>query len=270
MVSGSCLSDSITKMLNLILIAIFIIVVGSVSSSSPFNSTTEPCNGRCGGTILPHPFGFSPACPIQLTCSAAGAQIGGIFSVQNVTERSIFVGVPHDCNRSVEAMGPLFSEHYAPTSENSFLMEECANATDEGCSIKQKFLETQLNLKSCDPLGKDRVSCFSTDANSSSSNGSSSPSEFFRMEDLRRSSCKKLFSSIAFESVGGNAGIALEFERVRLGWWVKGECGTSESTCEVNATCKRVRTPDGSAGHRCSCMKGYHGDGFIKSPCRKG
>lgn len=187
--------------------------------------------------------------------------------MQNVTERSIFVGVPHDCNRSVEAMGPLFSEHYAPTSENSFLMEECANATDEGCSIKQKFLETQLNLKSCDPLGKDRVSCFSsTDAK----NSSSSSSEFFRMEDLRRSSCKKLFSSIAFESVGVNAGIALEFERVRLGWWVKGECGTSESTCEANATCKKVRTPDGSAGHRCSCKEGYHGDGFIKSPCRKG
>lgn len=246
-------------MMNLILILIFFIG-GSVSSSS-----SEPCNGTCGGSTLPYPFGFSPACPIQFTCSATdGAHLGG-FSVQNVTEASIFVGVPHDCNRSIEAMRPLFSELYAPTSENSFLMEECTNATD-GCSIKQKFLETQLNLQSCDPLGKDNVSCFSTDANSSS-NGSS---RFFSMKDLRKSSCKKLFSSIAFESVGVNAGIALEFERVRLGWWLKGECGTINSTCGANAKCTKVHTPDGSPGHRCSCLEGYHGDGFIKSPCRKG
>ncbi|KAJ0233347.1 Wall-associated receptor kinase-like 14 [Hirschfeldia incana] len=249
----------ISHKLDLILIVIFIIGgSSSVSSSSP------SCNGKCGGMILPYPFGFSTSCPIRLHCSAgSGAAKIGDFSVQNVTERSIFVSVPHDCNRSVEAMGPLFSGHYAPTSENSFLMEECTNATD-GCSIKQKFLETQLNLKSCDPLGKDNVSCFSTDdANSSSS------SKFFSMKDLRRSSCKKLFSSIAFESVGANAGIALEFERVVLGWWMKGECGTINSTCEASALCERVDTPDGSPGHRCSCMTGYHGDGFIKSPCRK-
>ncbi|KAF8088822.1 hypothetical protein N665_0529s0019 [Sinapis alba] len=252
---------AISHKLNLIC---FIIVIGggsvySSSSSSPSNFT-EPCNGICGGMILPYPFGFSPACPIRFTCSATdGAHIRG-FSVQTVTEESIFVGVPHDCNRSVESMSPLFSEHYAPTSENSFLMEECTNATD-GCSIKQKFLETQLNLKRCDPLGKDNVSCFSTDANSSS--------KFFSMKDLRKSSCKKLFSSIAFESVGVNAGIALEFERVKLGWWLKGECGTRNSTCGANALCKPVQTPDGSAGHRCSCLEGYHGDGFIKSPCQK-
>ncbi|KAG2259159.1 hypothetical protein Bca52824_078453 [Brassica carinata] len=218
---------AISHNLNLFLI-LTVIIGGSVSSSSSPSNSTEPCNGTCRGMILPYPFGFSHGCPIKFTCSATdGAQIGG-FSVKNVnaTEGSIFVGVPHDCNRSIEAMKPLFGELYAPTSENSFLMEECTNATD-GCSIKQKFLETQLNLRSCDPLGKDNVSCFSTETNSSS-NGSA---RFFSMKDLKRSSCKKLFSSVAFESV--------------------------------------VQTPDGSAGHRCSCLEGYRGDGYIKSPCRK-
>ncbi|ESQ46285.1 hypothetical protein EUTSA_v10000066mg [Eutrema salsugineum] len=246
---------AISLKLNLVL---FIIVIGGSIfrvSCSPFNST-DPCDGKCGRWILPYPFGFSNGCPIKFDCSTTDVAQIGVFPVQNVTDESIFVGVPHNCNRSIEAMNPLFGEHYAPTSENSFLMEDCKNTTD-GCSIKQTYLERQLKLKSCDRQGN--VSCFSTDANSTAM--------FFRMNDLRKSSCKLLFSSIAFESVGENAGIALEFERVRLGWWLKGGC--ENSTCSANASCKGVETPDGAAGHRCSCPEGYHGDGFIKSPCRK-
>ncbi|CAH2061364.1 unnamed protein product [Thlaspi arvense] len=247
----------ISHKLNLILVVI--VIGGSICrvSSSPSNFT---CNGRCGGWILPYPFGFTGDCPIRFSCSAAEQAMIGSFLVENVTEDSIVVGVPHDCNRSVEAMDPLFHELYAPTSENSFLMENCTKATD-GCSIKQKFLETQLKLKSCDPKGN--ISCFSADTNSSSINSA----KYFRMNDLRRSSCKFLFSSIAFESVGEHAGIALEFERVRLGWWRKGGCGNS--TCSANTICTSVSTPDGNAGHRCSCLEGYDGDGYIKSPCRK-
>ncbi|KAF8051827.1 hypothetical protein N665_1662s0001 [Sinapis alba] len=248
---------AISHTFNLILIVT--VIGGSVSSFSPSNST-DRCDGACGGLILPYPFGFSHGCPIRFTCFAAGEARIGAFSVQNVTEDSIFLRVPHDCYRSVEAMKPLFSEHYAPTtSENSFLMEECTNATD-GCSIKQEFLETQLKLQRCEVQGN--VSCFSTDTNSSSS-------KFFSMKALRNSSCKLLFSSIAFESVGVSLGIALEFERVRLSWWLKGGCGTGNSTCSADANCKEVDTPDGNTGHRCSCPKGYLGDGFIESPCKK-
>lgn len=245
--------------LNLILT---VIVIGvSVSSSS--SSSPERCDGACGGSILPYPFGFSHGCPIRFDCSAEQARIGG-FSVQNVTGDSVFVRVPHDCHRSVEDMISLFGEHYAPTtSDNSFLMERCANATTDGCSIKQRFLETQLKLQSCEAQGN--VSCFSADTTNSTSS-----SKFFSMKDLRRSSCKLLFSSIAFESVGESLGIALEFERVRLGWWLKGGCGAGNSTCSVNADCKEVDTPDGNAGHRCSCPEGYYGDGYIESPCKKG
>lgn len=245
--------------LNLILTVIVIGVSVSSSSSSP-----ERCDGACGGSILPYPFGFSHGCPIRFDCSAEQARIGG-FSVQNVTGDSVFVRVPHDCHRSVEDMRPLFGEHYAPTSsDNSFLMKNCAKATTDGCSIKQRFLETQLKLQSCEAQGN--VSCFSADTTSSTS----SSSKFFSMKDLRKSSCKLLFSSIAFESVGESLGIALEFERVRLGWWLKGGCGAGNSTCFADADCKEVDTPGGNAGHRCSCPEGYYGDGYIESPCKKG
>uniref|UniRef100_A0A1J3FQR8 Wall-associated receptor kinase-like 14 n=2 Tax=Noccaea caerulescens TaxID=107243 RepID=A0A1J3FQR8_NOCCA len=239
--------------LNLILVVI--VIGGSIygASSSPFNST-EPCIGICGGLNLPYPFGFSNGCPIQFRCSEAngGAMMIGSFPVQNVTEDRILVGVPHDCNRKVEIVNQLFSDYYAPTSENSFLMEHCTRTTD-GCSINQKFLETRLKLQSCDYQGK--VSCFSTDANSTN---------YFKMKDLRNSSCKILFSSITFEPVA-HAGIAVEFDRVRLGWWLKGGCGNT--TCAAKAKCTDVDTPDGLAGHRCSCPVGYHGDGHI-NPCR--
>ncbi|CAE6004451.1 unnamed protein product [Arabidopsis arenosa] len=246
----------ISHNLNLILV-IIIVIGGSVSSSAA--NFTEPCNGRCGGLTLPYPFGFSNGCLIRFDCSTVEKPMIGDFSVQNVTEDGIFVGLPHNCTRKIEDMRPLFSEHFAPTSENSFLMEDCVNTTD-GCSIKQKFLENVLNLESCDSSGN--ISCFSLDSNSSLRNSA----KFFSMKELRNSSCSLLFSSIAFESVGVNAGIALEFERVRLGWWLKGGC--ESGTCAANTNCTDVETPHGYAGHRCSCLDGYHGDGYI-NPCQR-
>ncbi|XP_010472340.1 PREDICTED: wall-associated receptor kinase-like 14 [Camelina sativa] len=228
------------------LILVIVIVIGA-SSSANF---TKPCNRRCGRLSLPYPFGFSPGCGIKFNCSAAGNAEIGSFSVQNVTENSIFVSLPHNCTRKIEDMTPLFSEHFAPTVENSFLMEDCKKTTD-GCSIKQKFLEDVLKLESCDSTGN--ISCFSLDSNSSSK-------KFFVMNELRNSTCSLLFSAIAFESVGLNAGIALQFERVRLGWWLNGDC--KSNPCATNANCTHVDTPDGKEGYRCSCHEGYHGDGY--------
>ncbi|XP_010427988.1 PREDICTED: wall-associated receptor kinase-like 14 [Camelina sativa] len=233
------------KLMSLILIIIGGTFFRRVSSS-------ETCNGICGRLTLPYPFGFSPACPIRFHCSEVdqAAKIGG-FSVQNVTENSILVGLPHNCSRKIEDMTPLFaSQNFAPT-ENSFLMDKCMYKTN-GCSINQGFLENTLKLQSCGSAGN--ISCFSLYTNS----------KFFSMKDLRNSSCSLLFSSIAFGSVGVNAGVALEFERVQLGWWLKGDC--KNKPCAENANCTQVDTPDGNAGHRCSCIEGYHGDGYI-NPC---
>ncbi|CAN8284017.1 unnamed protein product [Cochlearia groenlandica] len=243
----------ISHKLNLILVAI---LIGVSSSASNF---TGDCDGTCGGTILPYPFGFSHGCQIRLNCSSSGeaeATIGG-FSVQNVTEDHIIVAVPHDCDRRIEKLSPLFTEHYAPTSENSFLMENCSNLTD-ACSIKQRFLENQLNLQSCDLQGN--ISCLSTTATDSNVSSSKEPAKFFKMSDLRKSSCEIVFSSIAFKAVGEKEGIALEFDRVKLGWWLHGGC--RNTSCALNAKCRDVDTPDGVTGHRCSCLEDYHGDGF--------
>ncbi|XP_010456187.1 PREDICTED: putative receptor-like protein kinase At4g00960 [Camelina sativa] len=231
------------------LILIIIVIEGSTFRRV---SSSEICNGNCGRLTLPYPFGFSPGCPIRFHCSEVDQEtkIGG-YSVQNVTDNSIFVGLPHNCSRKIEDMTTLFAAQFAPTSENSFLMDECMYKTN-GCSINQGFLENTLKLQSCGSTGN--ISCFSLDTNS----------KFFSMKDLRNSSCSLLFSSIAFGSVGANTGIALEFERVQLGWWLKEGC--ENKPCAENANCTQVDIPDGNAGHRCSCLEDYQGDGYI-NPC---
>ncbi|CAD5326759.1 unnamed protein product [Arabidopsis thaliana] len=247
----------ISHKLNLILI--IIVIGGSIFRrvSSYVADFTEPCNGICGGLTLPYPFGFSPGCQIRFNCSAADQRVKiGEFSVQNVTEDSIVVRLPRSCTRKIEDMTPLFGMHFAPTSENSFLMEDCAYKTS-GCSINQRFLKNGLKLESCDPTRN--ISCFS-----SNTSNSKNSANFFSMKGLRNSTCSLLLSSMAFDSVGVNAGIAIEVERVRLGWWLTEGC--RNTTCAENAACTDVRTPDESTGHRCSCLEGYHGDGYI-NPC---
>lgn len=243
----------ISHNLNLILV-ITIVIGGSILrrvSSSDFT-------GTCGKLNLLYPFGFSDF-PIRLNCSATKHAKIGEFSVLNVTEDHILVAIPHNCNRKITDMNQLFSEFYAPTWENSFLLEKCNRSTN-ACSINQTFFEDQLKLKSCN--SNESLSCVSLDTNSNSS------AKFFSMNDLRNSSCGLLYSSIAFESVGVSAGIALEFERVKLGWWLKGDCKIAN--CSKNAAhCKDFKTPDGNVGHRCSCPVDHHGDGFI-TPCRRG
>ncbi|KAL1219083.1 Wall-associated receptor kinase-like 14 [Cardamine amara subsp. amara] len=240
---------------NLILVIIIVIggsIFGRVSSSGD-------CNGICGNLTLSYPFGFSDGCKIKFNCSAAKQAKIGDFSVLNVTGDHIFVAVPQNCTRTVQDMDLLFNEFYAPTSANSFLMEKCTNAADS-CSIKQTFLEAQLNLTRCNN-SSESISCFSLDTNSSSKHSE----KFFSMKDLRKSSCSLLYSSLAFESVGASAGIALEFERVKLGWWLKGNCTTAN--CSKTAKCRDFETPDGNAVHRCLCPADYYG-GFI-TPCRR-
>ncbi|XP_010531235.1 PREDICTED: wall-associated receptor kinase-like 14 isoform X2 [Tarenaya hassleriana] len=227
-----------------------------IATDGIMSTAVGSCNGVCGQTTLPYPFGFSLGCPIRFECSGGVAKIGE-FSVKNVTDESVFVGIPINCSRSIEKLKPLFGELHAPTSENSFLVEHCGDTLEDSCSIKRKFLESQLKLQSCDSNGN--LSCFSLDTNIT---------KFFTFEDLRQTRCRSLFSSIAFESVGENSAIALEFERVRLGWWLLGRCGNG--TCSEGANCNDVNTADGEHGHRCSCPEGYIGDGFSNgSPCRR-
>lgn len=205
---------------------------------------------------VPYPFGFSPACAIRLTCANATVKIGE-FEVQNVTADSIFVNLPTKCHRQITSLHPLFGPNYGMTRQNSLLLQNCTTHQN-GCVIPTSLVEQRFNLKTCG-VGSDNITCFSWPYNENKS------ASFMSFNDLSRTGCNYLFSSLAFNS-GGNSAGSLEFQLLELGWGLNGSCN-----CSKNADCTpNVTLANGISGHRCRCQEGFEGDGFVAGDgCRR-
>lgn len=205
---------------------------------------------------VPYPFGFSPGCAIRLTCANATVKIGE-FEVQNVTADSIFVNLPAKCHRRITSLRPLFGPNYGMTWQNSLLLQNCTTHQN-GCVIPTSLVEQRFNLKTCG-VGSDNITCFSWPFNENKS------ASFMSFNDLSRTRCNYLFSSLAFNS-GGNTAGSLEFQLLELGWGLNGPCN-----CSKNADCTRnVTFANGISGHRCRCQEGFEGDGFVAGDgCRR-
>lgn len=205
---------------------------------------------------VPYPFGFSPGCAIRLTCANATVKIGD-FEVQNVTADSIFVNLPAKCHRQITSLRPLFGPNYGMTWQNSLLLQNCTTHQN-GCVIPTSLVEQRFNLKTCG-VGSDNITCFSWPYNENKS------ASFMSFNDLSRTRCNYLFSSLAFNSLGNSAG-SLEFQLLELGWGLNGPCN-----CSKNADCTRnVTFANGISGHRCRCQEGFEGDGFVAGDgCRR-
>lgn len=213
------------------------------------NLTT--CNGKCGEHTLQFPFGFSQGCPIQLDCSNDQVQLRsefGEFLVQNVTNSNIFVNLPAKCNRTMESIQPIFTENFAPTINNSFLVQDCREVFG-GCVIPASFVSNQIDVENCSNKSAN-ISCFSKQ-----------DEVFVTYADLNGTKCKYLFSAVSF---GQSKEIPLQFQVVELGWWLPGQC--DDHQCSNNATCTTVDR----VGFRCQCIEGFTGDGFKNGiGCRK-
>ncbi|ESR39029.1 Wall-associated receptor kinase-like 14 [Citrus sinensis] len=205
---------------------------------------------------VPYPFGFSPGCAIRLTCANATVKIGE-FEVQNVTADSIFVNLPTKCHRQITSLHPLFGPNYGMTRQNSLLLQNCTTHQN-GCVIPTSLVEQRFNLKTCG-VGSDNITCFSWPYNENKS------ASFMSFNDLSRTGCNYLFSSLAFNS-GGNSAGSLEFQLLELGWGLNGSCN-----CSKNADCTpNVTLANGISGHRCRCQEGFEGDGFVAGDgCRR-
>ncbi|XP_027359690.1 wall-associated receptor kinase-like 14 [Abrus precatorius] len=212
------------------------------------------CNNKCGGQTLQYPFGFSEGCPIQLNCNNSQVQIGE-FLVQNVTNSNIFINLPAKCNRSIQSLHPLFGAKFAPTLNNSFLVQDCRDVLG-GCVIPaSSFVGSEIEVESCDNRSGN-ISCFSKQPQKDNE------VSVVKYEDLNQTGCNYLFSAVTF---GHSKEISLQFQVVELGWWLQGGC-----QCSENATCTPLHLHGGSFGFRCQCQDGFRGDGFINGTgCRK-
>ncbi|KAK9164043.1 hypothetical protein Syun_004945 [Stephania yunnanensis] len=86
------------------------------------------------------------------------------------------------------------------------------------------------------------------------------------MEKVRLSGCESLLSAFAIDAAENESRVSIEFQTVRLEWWIKGVC--REDSCNANAICVNVTSPNG-AGFRCKCERGYEGYGFAEQGCQK-
>ncbi|CAH1422195.1 unnamed protein product [Lactuca virosa] len=234
---------------------LLISILPSIKSQNPTN-----CDRSCPNSelnLVPYPFGFSSGCHIQLNCTSGSVFIGE-FPVQQINPDGILVSLPAICGRTFNSLRHLYGEHYAPTSANAILMENCTQQM-KNCMIPMTTLQTHLETVNCSGGvgGYGNISCYSGDVSKM----------FLDYENMTGMGCRYLFSAVATEMIGASTAVlSLNMQVVNLGWWVKGTCD-----CSSDADCMEVVSPiDGSDGHRCACKAGFDGDGFkASSGCRK-
>ncbi|GAU17423.1 hypothetical protein TSUD_233000 [Trifolium subterraneum] len=235
------------KMNFLIMFIIFLL-----SKTRAQNNNTI-CFNHCGDQIVDYPFGFSDGCGIKLNCIDDKVQIDE-FLIQNMTKNSILIYLPAKCNRSIQSIQPLFSDNFAPTRNNSFLVQDCS-APLGGCVIPaSSFVGNQIEVESCDRKSSN-ISCFNQQYHEGDV-------DVLSYEELNKTRCNNLFSAVAVEQ---SKEISLQFQAIELAWWVKGSC-----QCSNNATCSNVTLQGNGSGFRCQCLDGFRGDGFANGTgCRR-
>ncbi|PWA84276.1 concanavalin A-like lectin/glucanase domain-containing protein [Artemisia annua] len=226
-----------------------------------FDDPIAETNYTCPGSQLNqvrYPFGFSSNCEIPLNCTSNGEILIGEFPIQEINDNNLLVSLPAKCGRAVNALSHLYSDHYAPTSNNAILMQNCTEQV-KTCMIPATMLRTNLEIVNCSDGqgGYGNVSCYSSDGNHSAM--------FIDYGNVTRLGCRFLFSGVASEMIGDNSpAVSLDIQMVRLGWWLKGSCD-----CSNDADCTNIISPNGRDGYRCTCRNGFVGDGYkASSGCR--
>ncbi|XP_040385326.1 wall-associated receptor kinase-like 14 isoform X2 [Oryza brachyantha] len=244
------------------------------------------CQRRCGGLLVPYPFGFSGGCLIELACvderSSTAALLGpgatnatemGAYTVVdrsfNSSASTFAINLPPSCNRTVsDARRWLTGANYGVSSHSGLFLRGCRNATNASCNVP---VEAMLRPTNCG--GGSNGTTSSSSSLTCIASLSLDPTAkqrgeglFVRWEKAEEARCDNLLTSVYAETRDGV--FSLEFAMAEMGWWVNGSCslggggGDEAGRCAANATCLDVQTPDGTPGHRCECRPGFTGDGF--------
>ncbi|KAJ6733006.1 WALL-ASSOCIATED RECEPTOR KINASE-LIKE 14 [Salix koriyanagi] len=246
------------------IITVFIAATSTTARAQKFNSSN--CKSSCGtgkhANVVPYPFGFSNGCPIILKCNHTVGDVKiGEFQVQNITPNGILINIPAECDRSIETIRPLFGRNFSPSSNNSFLLQNCnsSNKSSSSCVISTSSLRKDLNLTNCGAKNHD-LNCYSPVPGDS---------DTFDINSMISTQCKSVFSSLVFG--WESSVVSFQIERVKLEWWLSGDCAESaDNQCSNNATCTQVKLWDRSSGFRCHCNDGFAGDGFVDgNGCRR-
>lgn len=242
---------------------LFLRLLGLASAAAAQQTNPEigsNCSQTCGPATVPYPFGFSPGCRINLTCSDADSgdiRIGGL-AVRNFSSGRVVVSVPPSCDRSLSpALGALFGPNHAPTSGNALVLANCTSSARAPASASACAVPAALLRKNCGG-----ISCYY-----SAAGGAESPG-FLAVPSVADEGCGVLVTSLGYEPADAKTRLpALVFETAELGWWLDGPC-----RCSDHANCTQLISPyTRKPAFYCSCFDGFYGDGFSDGQgCRKG
>ena len=226
-----------------------IVIIAILSDSLTIAEELTPCETGNSAEFVHHPFGFANKSEIKLNCSENGEIQIGRFQVQNITERSILIKLPSECNISIDSISELFGKNYRPTLRNSLLL----NCTERPipCGVIANFDQNQP--QNCG-FNSSNLSCFTEPKQ----NG------FMPALDKCQSLLYSVFVNSSSESIS-----EIEFGVIELEWWLS---PLASGGCAKNANPTDITNSTGLLGFRCQCTKGYEGNAYagVGHGCRKG
>ncbi|KAM0891195.1 hypothetical protein ACQ4PT_026561 [Festuca glaucescens] len=233
------------------------------------------CERRCGGaTPVDYPFGFSAGCPIVLSCNAntstlslpsGGGDNGTSYRIVafNSTIATILLAIPSSCRRSIpDARRVLSGTNYGVSARTGLILRGgCRETNSTSCAVPVAVMSRLLRTAQCGDndtaSAAGAVACVT-----SSSPNATSAGVFLQWNKTDNTECDDMLTSALLgETPDGTA--SMEFGLAELGWWLNGTCAGGDERCAANAACSDITTPSGSAGHRCACVPGMRGDGYL-------
>ncbi|KAM3280380.1 hypothetical protein ACQJBY_047272 [Aegilops geniculata] len=239
------------------------------------------CSRACGRATFPYPFGFSSDCPIPMFCDARtstpilsyeAGDSGTFYHVLafNSTSSTIIVVLPTSCSRSVaDARRALSGGNYGVLSSTAmFLRGGCRGinaSAGAGCSLPAAVMSKLLHTAQCADNNSGTSNTTVACASSATQDTAAAATDLFLQWDkVEKQECDTVLTSSVFIDAAEGT-VSQEYGLAELGWWVNGTCADAKFDvgCAANATCSDVVTPRGAVGHRCVCVEGMNGDGFL-------
>ena len=260
------------------LLVVLLLISGTAFPVADGSDGSGGCDRRCGGTVVPYPFGFSAGCPVVLACDAStstallprtttAAAPYPITSFRRPPFSTFLVSVAPSCNRSVgEARASLTGAGYGVSNRTGlFLGGGCRMPGASNCSVSPSLVASLLRTAGC--AGNDTTWACVADLPSYRSPPARGQGWFLNWEHADAAGCRDaLTATVYVEPTVGSP--SLDFAVVEMNWWVDGTCadaavGAGAGRCAANAGCDDVQAPSGAWGHQCYCSDGMTGDGFV-------
>ncbi|CAN6348420.1 unnamed protein product [Urochloa humidicola] len=250
------------------LLILLFLLPGATSSAGAASGGGGGCNRRCNETVIPYPFGFSGDCPILLACNAttstallphsAAAAVPHKVSSFNSTTSTFVTSLEPSCNRSVhDAKALLSGANYGVSSRTRFILGGGCRARTPSCMISGDMTNMELRRAHCGARGNATAwMCVASMPNATGA--AEGLPQFLEWAKVEATGCEDVLLTVAPMQDG-----LLFFGEVEMRWWLNGTCAAAGQQCAEHATCRDVETPSGAWGHRCTCLNGTAGDGFL-------